>query len=124
MTTTLAPQNLIWGFYGTMDSQVERVDRAWDLAFTAILDATGCSPEGVRDFLDSRNGRHFADEVSNHLGAGESDANLKTAIRKAVTTHMNWKINSRTTHEHGIPTGLPYLVGWVAHYEILAFMSR
>ena len=32
-----------------------------------IAEATEASPEGVRDFLDSRHGRHFADDVASGL---------------------------------------------------------
>ena len=33
----------------------------------AIGNATACSDEAARDFLDSRYGRHLADEVANAL---------------------------------------------------------
>jgi len=72
-----ATQNDAWGFYGTMN---EQADAAWPLAMTAISDAT-CQPlESVRAFLDSRHGRHFADDVQNGLFAG---ATLNDAIEQA-----------------------------------------
>ena len=51
-------QNTAWGFYGTISSHADP-DEAWPLAMTAIGTATGCPGEAVRDFLDSRHGRHF-----------------------------------------------------------------
>jgi hypothetical protein len=36
----------------------------------AIMAATGCSADAVRDFLDSRHGRHFADDVGNGVFEG------------------------------------------------------
>ena len=56
--TIPATQNA-WGFFGTMNDNAEA---AWPIAMTAISDAT-CQPlESVRLFLDSRHGRHFADD--------------------------------------------------------------
>jgi hypothetical protein len=36
----------------------------------AISEMTGCTDEAIRDFLDSRHGRHFADDVANGLFEG------------------------------------------------------
>jgi hypothetical protein len=65
-TTTQIPatQNDAWGFWGTMN---EHASAAWPLAMTAISDATSQPLESVRVFLDSRHGRHFADDVQNGL---------------------------------------------------------
>lgn len=120
MTTTILPtRNTEWGFWGTID----RIDddlaadapKAWTQASQAIAAATGVSPEGVRDFLDSRHGRHFADDVANWLARGDT---LKDAIDAAVARWMGWRINRRTEREMGIPRGLPYLTGFVTHCEI------
>ena len=114
-TTTQIPatQNESWGFYGTMNEQAEA---AWPLAMTAISDAT-CQPlESVRTFLDSRHGRHFADDVQNGLYAG---AALADAIEQATARWMGWTIGRSTSKEYGIPKGLPYLTGFVIHCEII-----
>ena len=106
-------QNDAWGFYGTMN---EQADAAWPLAMTAISDAT-CQPlELVRAFLDSRHGRHFADDVQNGLFAG---ATLSDAIEQATQRWMGWTIGRSTSKEYGIPKGLPYLTGFVIHCEIV-----
>jgi hypothetical protein len=108
-----ATQNDAWGFYGTMN---EQADAAWPLAMTAISDAT-CQPlESVRAFLDSRHGRHFADDVQNGLFAG---ATLSDAIEQATQRWMGWTIGRSTSKEYGIPKGLPYLTGFVIHCEII-----
>ena len=114
-TTTQIPAPIItdWGFYGTMN---EHAEVAWQLAMTAISDAT-CQPlESVRTFLDSRHGRHFADDVLNELHAG---ANLKDAIHAATQRWMGWTIGRQTSKQYGIPKGLPYLTGFVIHCEIV-----
>ena len=114
-TTTQIPatQNDAWGFYGTMNEQAEA---AWPLAMTAISDAT-CQPlESVRTFLDSRHGRHFADDVQNGLYAG---ATLADAIAQATQRWMGWTIGRTTSKQYDIPKGLPYLTGFVIHCEII-----
>ena len=105
--TILPTQNTAWGFWGTMR---ERAAGAWPVAFAAIHDATAADPESVRTFLDSRHGRHFADEVANHLHAGKGIAD---AIAAATETWMGWRIGRRASRETGIPAGLPYLTGFV-----------
>ena len=112
----LNSRNEDYGFYGTMACTGQDAAAAWAIAAPLIAAETGCSPEGVRAFLDSRHGRHFADEVANQLVGCRS---VEPAIRAAIDTHQVWQISPRTTREHGIPTGLPYLTGWVAHFEIL-----
>ena len=109
-------QNREWGFFGTISHHTDP-KRAWDIAMAFIAGITVCSPAATRAFLDSRHGRHFADEVSNHLAAGQG---LAGAINTAATTWMGWRIGARTARETGIPRGLPYLTGFVLHAEIEA----
>ena len=101
-----------WGFWGTMN---EKAQSAWPLAMTAVADATGQSLESVQTFLDSRHGRHFADDVNNALFLG---ANLQDAIKQATQRWMGWTISRQTSKEYGIPKGLPYLTGFVIHCDI------
>jgi len=108
-----ATQNEAWGFYGSMDEQAQA---AWPLALSAISGATGLSLEAARAFLDSRHGRHFADEVQNVLGDG---AKLDSAIEQATQRWMGWTIGRTTSKDYGIPKGLPYLTGFVIHCEIV-----
>ncbi len=102
-----------WGYWGTMN---ELAEAAWPIAMTAISDATYQPLESVRTFLDSRHGRHFADDVLNELHAG---ANLKAAIHAATQRWMGWSIGRQTSKQYGIPKGLPYLTGFVIHCEIV-----
>jgi hypothetical protein len=115
MTTTNIPvtQNEAWGFWGTMNN---RAEAAWPIAMTTISDATNQPLDSVRAFLDSRHGRHFADDVLNSLHA-ESD--LPEAIHAATQRWMSWTIGHLTSKQHGIPKGLPYLTGFVIHCEIV-----
>ena len=115
MTSLILPtENSAWGFWGTMG---ELAEAAWPMAFAAIQQATGADPEAVQAFLDGRYGRHFADEVSNHLHAG---ASLADAIAQATEACMAWRIDRRTSRDTGIPAGLPYLTGFVLDAGIAA----
>jgi hypothetical protein len=113
ITAPLPTRNEDWGFFGTItmleDSRAD-AGEAWPLAFRAIADATKAEPEAVRAFLDSRHGRHFADEVANGLAR---NLGLAEAIDAATARWMGWRISRRTSRETGIPAGLPYLTGFV-----------
>jgi hypothetical protein len=116
MTETIETANPDRGFFGGI-AHVAEPARAWRIALAAVAEATGCDEAAVREFLDSRHGRHFADDAVNELGAGRS---LAGAIEAAVQRWMGWRIDRRTARETGIPAGLPYLTGFVAHHGILA----
>ena len=105
-------RNTEFGFFGTMALTGHDAEEAWGIALRLIQAATRASAEVVRDYLDATCGRHFADEVAGQTARGLS---LDTAIRAAVDTHMGWRIDRRTMHQHGIPLGLPYLTGWVRY---------
>jgi hypothetical protein len=107
-----ATQNETWGYFGTMK---DHALAAWPLAMTAIAEATGEPLESVRLFLDSRHGRHFADDVRNRLLEGLS---LADAIAAATRQWMAWTIGRQTSKDTGIPKGLPYLTGFVIHCAI------
>jgi hypothetical protein len=110
--TIPASQNEARGFFGTLD---ENGSAAWPIAMMAISDATYQPLESVRAFLDSRHGRHFADDVLNRMHAGDA---LADAIRAATRQWLGWSIGRRTSRDYGIPRGLPYLTGFVIHCEI------
>ena len=112
-TNIPATQNEDWGFWGTMQ---EEAPAAWAIALPAIARSTGCEFEAVRAFLDSRHGRHFADEVRNQL---LKDKALADAIDAAITEWMGWTIGRQTSKQYGIPRGLPYLTGFVIHCGII-----
>ena len=82
MTNLAIPttENPEWGFFGTMTRQAPAspTEAAWNAALTAIVAATACTPDEARVFLDSRYGRHFADDVSGYLLANQSIASRDT----------------------------------------------
>ena len=118
MTNSPLPtrNNEAWGFYGTA-AGFGCADAAWAIALPAVAGATGATAEGVRDFLDSRHGRHFADDVANGIHAGLA---LEAAVDAAITRWMGWTISRSMSRATGIPKDLPYLTGYVTHYAIEA----
>lgn len=117
--TTLPTRNEAWGFYGATAGFTD-ADAAWAIAAPAIAEATTGNAEGVRDFLDSRYGRHFADDVHNGIHAG---LDLEAAINAGIIRWMGWTISRNTSRATGIPVGLPYLSGFVTHFEIQAELA-
>jgi len=112
-TNIPATQNEGWGFWGTMGGHASV---AWPLAMQAIAAATGEDFDNVRVFLDSRFGRHYADEVQDGLYTGKP---MKEAIDAATQKWMGWTIGSRTSKDYGIPRGMAYLTGFVIHCAII-----
>ena len=120
MTTTILPtRNEAYGFFGTMQLAGADPMQSWNAASAMIAAETEASVEAVRDFLDSRHGRHFADDVLNRL-AEVGPHRLEEAIEATVGRWQAWRISRQTSRDEGIPRGLPYLTGWVAHFGILA----
>jgi hypothetical protein len=114
--STLPTANEAWGFYGNSGAFAD-ADAAWATAFLAVLAATEGTAEGVRDFLDSRHGRHFADDVHNGVHAG---LDLAGAIEAAITRWMGWTIDRKTAREISMPKGLSYLTGFVLYFSLQA----
>ena len=60
---------------------------AWNIAFVEVQKATGWNDKFVRDWLDSRDGRHFADQCID-FGAGK---NPKDGISQAAKFYKERK---------------------------------
>lgn len=120
MTSPLPTANARHGFFGTFAREGMDATTAWNTATAMIADVVGSDPDtlvGIRDFLDSRWGRHFADMVLDRL---QQSVPIRTAIKDAIKTHQGWTIGEKTEADEGIPAGLPWLTGWVIHFAIAA----
>jgi hypothetical protein len=115
VTTAGASKNEPGRFYGTIEQYAEP-SQAWALAVAGITKSTGRCDQAVRDFLDSRYGRHFADEVAMRLCGGRD---LPRAIDEAIERWMDRRIDAAIERELGISEGLPYLTGRVCMHEAL-----
>lgn len=121
----LPSRNEVAGFFGTLTTcplRERRSTEVWALASNLIAAAIKAKSEedlaGVRDFLDSRMGRHFADEVMVALQSGTPDS--ESAIKSSITKWQGWRISAQTQRLEGIPAGLPYLTGWVQYFAAAA----
>ncbi len=127
--TILPSRNKDHGFFRTLTvcpQRDRRSDEVWALASTLIAQATRARSEdemiGIRDFLDSRIGRYFADDVvGNMTGCG---IDSETAIKSSIRCWQDWRISRQLEHDEGIPAGLPYLTGWVQHFAVAASMAE
>lgn len=100
----LETQNACWGFFGTIEGAGHEPEAAWRLASTLIASSTGAhdpntyGPEGVRAWLDCRDGRHFADRVVGNLAGTPIGRNsLEQAIIAAIETYQGWKTGRSMT---------------------------
>tara|TARA_R110002072_G_scaffold39033_5_gene112533 strand:+ start:90 stop:491 length:402 start_codon:yes stop_codon:yes gene_type:complete len=127
MTThpILPSRNEDYGFFGALTVCPQRDRRSaevWDLASRLIAEAIGADSEdervGIRDFLDSRMGRHFAEDVVGHLTG--QDTTLDAAIAASIRRWQGWRISRKTERAEGLPAGLPYLTGWVQQFAVAA----
>lgn len=59
----LETQNEGWGFWGTTSNNYSKkqTQKRWNDAFETLLELSGVESEKIREFLDDRIGRHFAD---------------------------------------------------------------
>lgn len=131
MTThpILPSRNEDYGFFRALTVCPQRDRRSsevWTLASRFVAEAMHADSEdemiGIRDFLDSRMGRHFADDVvGNMTGCA---IGLEAAIGSAIRRWQDWRTSRKTEREDGIPAGLPYLTGWVQHFAIMAAMAE
>jgi len=124
----LPSRNEDYGFFRTLTVCPQRDRRSaevWTLASRLIAEAIHADSEdemiGIRDFLDSRIGRHFADDVVGNM-TGCKIA-LEPAIAAAIRRWQGWRIDRTTEHSEGIPAGLPYITGWVQHFAVTAAME-
>jgi len=131
MTThpILSSRNPDYGFFATLTTCPERDRRSvevWVLASTLIAQAIRANSEdemiGIRDFLDSHMGRHFADDVVGNMTG--CNIGLEPAIASAIRRWQDWRISRQTERCEGIPAGLPYLTGWVQHFAVAAAMAE
>lgn len=121
-------RNEDYGFFQTLTNCPHcerRSAEVWTLASRLIAAAIGADSEdemiGIRDFLDSRMDRHFADDVVGNMTGCNIDS--ETAINSAIRRWQGWRISRHTARKEGIPMGLPYLTGWVQHFAVTAAMA-
>lgn len=117
----LPTQNSGWGFWGTLAAQLgsREADHAWGYASRHLLAACeGVDAESVRAFLDSKHGRHFADDVFNAYGPGGAH-HLDQAVNMATSKWKAWRVSARTARTNDMPADVARL-GYLKAFVILA----
>ena len=131
MTThpILPSRNEDFGFFRALTVCTLRDRRStevWTLASRMITEAIRADSEdemiGIRDFLDSRMGRQFADDVVGNMTG--CNIGLEPAIASTIRRWQDWRISRQTERCDGIPAGLPYLTGWIQHFAVTAAMAE
>ena len=107
-------------FAGRLSRSTSEGTRSWRSASSAA--SSPWHMRGIRDFLDSRWGRHFADDVVGALQGSTADSEV--AITTTIAKWQDWRITRTTERSDGIPAGLPYLTGWVQHFVVTASMEE
>jgi hypothetical protein len=90
--TTLRTANPDWGFWGTSVRNGYDAALAWEAASDALATAFDLTPAEIRDLLDSRFGRHLADDLSFIPGGPASREAIEEHImaRLAVRSWRRW----------------------------------
>lgn len=131
MTThpILPSRNEDFGFFRALTVCTLRDGRStevWTLASRMITEAIRADSEdemiGIRDFLDSRMGRQFADDVVGNMTG--CNIGLEPAIASAIRRWQDWRISRQIERSDGILAGLPYLTGWIQHFAVTAAMAE
>lgn len=94
-------------FYATMGT---RAEAAWPLAMARIAEATGKKGSEIRDFLDSKHGRIFADELCDRLYGGME---LTTAIDHTVARWMSRRTSHDFVRAYRVRLGIPMLIAFI-----------
>ena len=125
----LPSRNEDYGFFRTLTVcplRDRRSTEVWMLASRMIAEAIHANSEdemiGIRDCLDSRMGRHFADDVVGNMTG--CNIGPEAAIASTIRRWQDWRISRKTERDEGIPEGLPYLIGWVQHFAVAAAMAE
>ncbi|QEY23563.1 hypothetical protein [Neisseria animalis] len=103
-------QNEDYGFFGTVALHHDEPQELWNAAVLGIAAATGESLEDAALFLDTRHGRHFADDV---VGGLLNGLDGRAAVAAAVDRWLDWSFGKELARETGLPAGTPYLHGLV-----------
>ena len=109
----LPTENEAWGFFGSVATHFEGeadMPAIWGGTFKAFLEVfPGVDPKVVRDFLDSKSGRHFADQALDdpRLKDSMNAANrvVKGLLRSSGGKWVAKDLSKLAGTEAGVPPG-------------------
>lgn len=91
--TPLPTANQEWGFWGTSKANGYDAELTWDTTSRFLAENFDLSPEQARNVLDSRFGRHLADDLS--FIEGEPGIAKGPSSAKAVSKHLASRITDK-----------------------------
>jgi hypothetical protein len=89
--TPIATANEEWGFWGTSKQNGYDADLTWETTSHFLAKHFDLTPEQTRDVLDSRFGRHLADDLS-FIKSEERGIASGPSSEKAITRHLESRI--------------------------------
>ena len=94
MTEFLPTQNKNWGFWGVASSYTdkEQMPKIWAAAFKIIQNSSGFTPLETLALMDSRWGRHAADEFAEEISC-DLETFTKAFKRKMVKDRLHRDFN-------------------------------
>lgn len=106
----LPTENESWGFYGTLSQSMPdtaQMNDIWVAAFKAFLEAfPGIDSKVVREFLDSKGGRHFADAIMDDAVAKGDPAKVGKAVKAALRGGEGAWVAKELARMAGTPMGV------------------
>ena len=92
--TILPTQNKEWGFWGTASNYTGKDNMAeiWEATFKIIQDKAGFTPQETLGLMDSRWGRHTADEFAEELSC-DLETFIKAFKRKMTKDRLHRDFN-------------------------------
>ena len=92
--TTLPTQNKEWGFWRTASNYTGKDNMAeiWEATFKIIQDKAGFTPQETLGLMDSRWGRHTADEFAEELSC-DLETFIKAFKRKMTKDRLHRDFN-------------------------------
>lgn len=106
-------QNREYGFYGTCTLRGQDADALWQAAVCGLISPIAPA-EVVAVFLDTRHGRHFADDVVQQV---EDCVATDEAVAHTAARWNQWRLGRELARGTHLPASVPYLAGLM---EIIA----
>jgi len=106
----LPTENESWGFYGTLSQSMPdtvQMNDIWVAAFKAFLEVyPGIDSKVVREFLDSKGGRHFADSIMDSAVAKGDPSKVGKAVKAALRGGEGAWVAKELARMAGTPMGV------------------
>lgn len=90
-SAVLTMDNVEWGFFGTARKNgYDNAEALWNAVSELFVEIFDLSPEHARRLLDSRHGRHIADELSFAKGPLTAETAVRHLVERMTST-PSWR---------------------------------